>query len=88
MTDREDDGAARRRIAFQTPPQHGPERKKLTSFAASSKGLNMFASPIVRKLGRLALTSAAAGATIAIVFLGGPADAAQAATVRMGGRGI
>ena len=36
----------------------------------------MFASPVVRKFARLALTSATAGAALAVVFLGGPADAA------------
>jgi hypothetical protein len=36
----------------------------------------MFASPVVRKFARVAVTSVTAGAALALVFLGGPADAA------------
>ena len=36
----------------------------------------MFSSISLRKVARLTVTSVAAGATVAIVFLGGPADAA------------
>lgn len=44
----------------------------------------MFTSPIVRKFARVALTSATAGAALALVLLGGPADAA----VHAAGRGF
>jgi hypothetical protein len=48
----------------------------------------MFASLNVRKAVRLTATSVVAGATVALVFLGGPADAAQVATlVTKAGRG-
>lgn len=43
----------------------------------------MFSSPVVRKFARVALTSATAGAALALVFLGGSADAAV-----LMGRGI
>jgi hypothetical protein len=36
----------------------------------------MFSSLSLRKVVRLSATSAAVGATVALVFLGGPADAA------------
>jgi hypothetical protein len=36
----------------------------------------MFSSLSLRKVVRLSATSVAAGATVALVFLGGPADAA------------
>ncbi|MGI3779919.1 MAG: hypothetical protein ACRYG2_04000 [Janthinobacterium lividum] len=36
----------------------------------------MFSSTTFRKAARLTVTSVAAGATVALVFLGGPADAA------------
>lgn len=46
----------------------------------------MLSSLNLRKAVRLTATSAAAGATLALVFLGGPADAAQVAgqVVKMG----
>lgn len=37
----------------------------------------MFSSITLRKAVRLSATSVLAGATVALVFLGGPADAAQ-----------
>ncbi len=40
----------------------------------------MFSSLNLRKVVRLSATSVAAGATIALVFLGGPADAAEIVT--------
>ena len=48
----------------------------------------MFSSVSLRKAARLTATSVLAGATVALVFLGGPADAAQVAgTVVKLGRG-
>jgi hypothetical protein len=48
----------------------------------------MFSSVTFRKVARLTATSVAAGATVALVFLGGPADAAQVTnTVIKLGRG-
>ena len=52
----------------------------------------MFTTVSARKFARLAVSSAVAGATVALVFLGGPAEAASAAgrgmNVVMGGRGM
>ena len=49
----------------------------------------MFSSVTFRKAARLTATSVLAGATVALVFLGGPADAAQVAgTVVKMGRGF
>lgn len=44
----------------------------------------MFSSPLARKIVRVSLTSATAGAALALVFLGGPADAA----IHLQGRGF
>lgn len=46
----------------------------------------MHTTPAVRKLTRLAATTAVTGAAIAFLFLGAPADAATLATAA--GRGI
>jgi hypothetical protein len=50
--------------------------------------MTMFSSLNLRKLVRLSATSAAAGATIALVFLGGPADAAEVVGYIKQGRGF
>jgi hypothetical protein len=48
----------------------------------------MFSSLNLRKVARISATSVLAGATVAIVFLGGPADASTiATTVVKAGRG-
>ena len=48
----------------------------------------MFSTLNLRKVARLTATSVAAGATVALVFLGGPADAAEVVSyVTTAGRG-
>ena len=48
----------------------------------------MFSSTTLRKALRVTVTSVAAGATVALVFLGGPADAATiVGAVSKAGRG-
>ncbi len=47
----------------------------------------MFSSFNARKLVRLSVSSAVAGAALALVFLGAPADAATASRVVLQGRG-
>ena len=47
----------------------------------------MFSSLTLRKAVRLSATSVVAGATVAFIFLGGPADAAQVVRVVQLGRG-
>ena len=47
----------------------------------------MFSSLNLRKAVRLSVTSVAAGATVALVFLGGPADAATVVGAIAKGRG-
>lgn len=47
----------------------------------------MFSSLNLRKAARLSIASVAAGATVALVFLGGPADAATIAGAIAKGRG-
>ena len=52
----------------------------------------MFSSVSARKFARLAVSTGVAGATVVLVFLGGPAEAASAAgrgmNVVLGGRGM
>jgi hypothetical protein len=49
----------------------------------------MFSSLNLRKVARVSVASVAAGATVALVFLGGPADAAEVASlVTKAGRGF
>lgn len=47
----------------------------------------MFSSLSVRKIVRVVATSATAGTALALVFLGGPADAAEITAVLRMGRG-
>lgn len=47
----------------------------------------MFSSISLRKAVRLSATTVVAGATVAFVFLGGPADAATVVAVVQHGRG-
>lgn len=44
----------------------------------------MFSSPTVRKVARVAATSAAAGTALALVLLGAPAEAATVASLGRG----
>jgi hypothetical protein len=63
-------------------------QKTFAPWAGTERIYLMFSSLNVRKALRLTATSVAAGATVALVFLGGPADAAQVATfVTRAGRG-